>query len=80
MTSKKVKLQNELNEAVKTHTQDAYSCPVCNSHFTCLLSKEAHFKLHPNHLKGHEDRTGKAEAVLVENLAGTIKRRKEPTK
>ena len=79
MTSKKVKLQKELEAAVKAHEPSANSCPVCQSTFTCLLSKEAHFKLHPNHLQGHEDRSGKGEAVLVENLKGTVKHRKEPT-
>jgi hypothetical protein len=74
--NKKTKLQNELSEAVKrTHTQE--DCSFCGQHFWCNLNRESHMKLYPSHLNGSAGKTGEVEAVLVENLQGTVKHRQK---
>jgi adenine-specific DNA glycosylase len=73
--NKKTKLQNELSEAVK-RTPSSDDCPVCSQHFWCSLNRESHMKLYPSHLNGSAVKTGEVEAAVVENLQGTVKRRK----
>ena len=75
MTSKKVKLQNELSESVKANSTDVNCCPSCHSHFSCALSRESHFELYPLHLSDGVQ-VVKAESALTEDLNGKISRGK----
>jgi hypothetical protein len=72
---KKYLAKKDLEEAVK-RTPTREDCPNCGQHFWCSLNRESHMKLYPSHLNGSAVKTGEVEAAVVENLQGTVKRRK----
>ena len=49
--NRRMKAKKELEQQISEHQPTQNDCPTCGTHFSCPISREAHFKRYPLHQK-----------------------------